>query len=280
MKKPNIEAVRNEIGMVIPEDRLPAGFAQSIENVPSQGADPKPAATAVLMRDGVDGLEIMLMKRHRSSGFVPGAYVFPGGRVDPADDSVALQRRVANPPSEPPLSYWLAAVREVFEETGVLLADGPGVTRFDMLTELREALMTDRATLIDVLDRLEATPLLASLAYAAHWITPVAEPRRYDTRFFYAAMPSGGIVQPDEREMSDAIWVTPAAALSGFQSGALPMVFPTVRTIEGLLDHGSVAAAFEDVRRRQIEPILPTLVRVNGGIGIVIDAAAPREAKE
>src|SRR5688572_465870 len=111
----------DEPEMVIPLDRLPPGFAERVNDPPADAAFPHPAATVVLVRDGATAPEILLLKRHRASGFVPGAYVFPGGRVDHADGVQQLVGLLEDVPHAPDSSYWLAAVREAFEETGVLL---------------------------------------------------------------------------------------------------------------------------------------------------------------
>lgn len=265
----------------IPADRLPEGFAERIERPPAEPAVPRPAATVVLLRDGASGPELLLMRRHRSSGFVPGAFVFPGGRVDAADADPLLAGRVdgldAGPDPDPELAYWLAGVREVFEETGVLLArDAYGRRVADAgsdpaVAHWREALLADRTTLREALEALEARVALDGVVYCAHWITPVAESRRYDTRFFLARVPDGCEVRIDEREMTEALWLAPAMALERFRAGRLPMVFPTVATIESLAPHRSVDEALAAFRRVVIEPVLPRLVRTEGGVGIVID---------
>lgn len=267
-----------EMGMVIPADRLPPGFAQRIGEKTLNPVEPKPASTGVLMRDGDDGLEVLLMKRHRDSGFVPGAYVFAGGRVDASDSDARLMQAAISLPAEPPSEYWVATVREVFEETGVLLARGANgavVASSDSDAEVarwREALMSDEASIRDVFSALRVQPDYDALAYAAHWITPLPEARRYDTRFFYARMPEECNVTADAREMSDAVWLTPRKALERFRAGRLPMVFPTVRTIGGLIRYMNVDEALRDARSRKVEPIMPELVRVADGVGIVIDA--------
>lgn len=280
---------------VIPVHRLPPGFAERIETPPAKPAVPRPAATAVLLRDGRTGPEVLLMRRARSSGFMPGAYVFPGGRVDEADaDLMRLDRfadpaarAAAPPPSEteepsdptspPPPAYWAAAVREVFEETGVLLAldrEGrslAGAGPDAELAEWREALMQQQATLADLAHQLGVRLALDDVVYFAHWITPLAEARRYDTRFFLTKVPEGCVARPDPREMTDALWLTPTAAVERFRAGRLPMVFPTVVTLESLAGFSSVDEALERWRHRPVRPILPRLVRTAEGVGIIVD---------
>jgi 8-oxo-dGTP pyrophosphatase MutT (NUDIX family) len=290
-------AHRAEPEMVIPADRLPPGFAERVADPPPDAALPLPAATAVLLRDGVHGPELLLLKRLRTAGFVPGAYVFPGGRVDDADAAPPLVALLGTTPRGPEPAYWLATIREVFEETGVLLArpgrvadaegdsdadadadaDGHADTGADAganageLARWRDALLVGDATLLDVLRATGLRPDISGMVYCAHWITPVAEPRRFDTRFFLAELPQGCSVTVDEREMTDAVWLTPADALDLFRRGELPMVFPTVKTIQRLAPYRSVAEALAAFRGRAVAPILPRLVTTPGGIGIVLN---------
>jgi len=264
-------------GMFIPGERLPPGFIDSIGRA-GEVVETRPAATIVLMRDATAGPELFLLRRNRSAGFVPGAWVFAGGRVDEADAEPAVWAG-AEVPVEPPPEYWAAAVRELFEETGVLLAcNADGTFAPDATaaagTLWRERLLGDRATIAEVLDALDARIAADRIVHFAHWITPVDEPRRYDTRFFLGALPEGRLAIADAREMSAGVWVSPADALDRFARGRLPMVFPTVRTIETLAAFGSVDAALEALRGRTVAPILPRLVRADGGVRLVVDEGA------
>lgn len=272
---------------IIPIERLPPGFAERLDSPPASSVPALPAATVVLLRDGEAGPEVLLLRRVRTSGFVPGAWVFPGGRVDPADAAAELVERadgLPGPPAgdpdgtgAPDVASWMAAVRELFEETGVLLArtaagrQVPSAAADAHVEELRESLMQDRATLLDVVRALDARLDLRRVVYCAHWITPLAERRRYDTRFFLAALPAGCDVAPDPREMTDAAWLTPAAALARFADGGLPMVFPTVRTLESIAGIGTIEETLAAFRGRRIPAILPRLVRTPGGVAIVVD---------
>lgn len=264
----------------IPAERLPPGFLETIMSEPERPAVPRPAATIVLLRDSAAAApEVLLMRRDRSSGFVPGAWVFPGGRVDAADSGPALFERIRGLSARPvpDVAFWTAALRELFEETGVLLAR----TRDDEwvrdaassrgMNALRRALMDRAATLVDVLERAGLILDAGSTVHLAHWITPVVEPRRYDTHFFAAALPPEREATPDLREITDAVWLTPAAALERFEQGRLPMVFPTVKTLERLGAYDSVAHALDDLRHRQVPTTLPRLVRTDRGVAIVVD---------
>ncbi len=267
--------------LVIPTDRLPRGFADAIDSPPTVPVPPVPAATVVLLRDSAEGPEALLLRRSRQAGFVPGAYVFPGGRVDDADADPTLLERMDSLDSSvhvatPDLAYRVAAVREVFEETGVLLARvhenaAPDAASDSVVARWREALLEDRATLATVLQALDARLDPRVMVYCGHWITPVAERRRYDTRFFLAALPPGRAVTPDAREMTDALWLTPEAALARFAEGKLQMVFPTVKTLESMSGFAAVPAVMAAFRGRAIAPVMPRLVRTAEGVGFVID---------
>ena len=260
--------------MVIPADRLPPGFAERVADPPAHATPVKPAATAVLLRDGDGGPELLLLRRLRSAGFVPGAWVFPGGRVDDADGLPDLVAMLGPTPRGPGAAFWLATIREVFEETGLLLArpagDAGDGADADRLRRWREALLVDEATLLDAFEDLGLVPDIRRMVYCSHWITPVAEPKRYDTRFFLAAVPADAVARIDGREMSDAVWLTPAGALDRFRRGALPMVFPTVKTIQMLEPYACVDAMLDAFRGVDVPAILPRLVRTPDGVGIVM----------
>jgi len=276
--------------LVIPLDRLPKGFAENVLHPPEHPAEARPAATIALMRDGREGPEVLLLRRSRSAGFVPGAYVFPGGRVDASDadpqvvarldglDAEGAARRLELPDADPPgLAYYLASLREAFEETGILVAhdaDGvppPTADEDPTVDALRDDLMEDRLTFPQVLDRLGCRLDGAAVEYLAHWITPLAEPRRYDTRFFAAKVRDGAHAIIDPREMTDALWITPAEALRRHDQGTLPMVFPTVLTLRDLETFASVDEILSDLRGRRIRTIMPTLVITPEGLRSVID---------
>jgi recombination protein RecT len=263
----------------IPAERLPPGFLETVTAEPDRPAAPRPAATMVLLRDGATGPEVLLMRRHRASGFVPGAWVFPGGRVDAADSGPALFERIHGLPIPPvpAVGFWVAALRELFEETGVLMARTPagdwaGDAASDRpVARMRRELMLEQATIMDVLERTGLTLDASGAVHMAHWITPVVEPRRYDTHFFAGALPTGRSATLDPREMTDALWLTPAGALERFAQGSLPMVFPTVKTLESLQAYQSVEHALDDLRERHVRPILPRLERTERGVAIVVD---------
>lgn len=261
----------------------------AFERLPPSGVLPRPAATVVLLRESTPGFELLLMRRSRSTGFVPGAYVFPGGRVDAQDADPALVARIERlgpeeaaarlglPRGKPPaIAYYLAAAREAFEEAAVLVArpgdrflpDSPsGQARLRLL---RDRLMDGAMGFADILDNLGVRINGAALEYIAHWTTPEAETRRYDTRFFAALVPPGSQSAPDPREMTDSIWLPPGEALDRHRAGRLPMIFPTIRTLEQLGAFSSAEAVLAHFRGRDIPSIMPSLVRTAAGVAVSI----------
>ncbi|MDA0327699.1 MAG: hypothetical protein O2958_01610 [Gemmatimonadetes bacterium] len=274
----------------IPFDRLPDRFAQSLENPPEVPAAAKPAATIVLLRDAEPGMEVLLMRRSRSAGFVPGAYVFPGGRVDGSDASPeAIERLDALTPASagrrlelddgdpPAIAYYLAALREAFEETGILVGlrpDGsspPTAAEDSVVDSIRDDVMEDRISFAEAVGRLECRIAGDAVEYLAHWITPRAEPRRYDTRFFAAKVRAGSTPIVDPREMTDAIWVTAAEALRRADSGTLPMVFPTIKTLEQLAPFRTAGEALAAIGRVPVRTILPKLIITPTGVAMRVE---------
>jgi 8-oxo-dGTP pyrophosphatase MutT (NUDIX family) len=231
---------------------------------------PRDAATVIVVRDGAAGPEVLLLRRHARSGFAADAWVFPGGTVDDGDcglpperwdgiEPAALAPRFSEP-ADLVLGLHVAAVRETFEEAGLLLArhrDGrtPDLTA-TAYVELRRRL-GDRTTAVDWGAWLAEEDLildLGCLTYHSRWITPIQEPRRYDTAFFLARAPEGQIADHDRVETTEQRWVTPDAALTAHRAGELFMIFPTIRTLEALTGAGSVD---ELVERAAAQPEIP-----------------------
>lgn len=247
------------------------------------------AATVMLVRDGAAGLEVFMLRRNLQSDFVGGAYVFPGGGVDAQDrhddlTAVCTGRTDADASAQlgigsGGLAFWVAAIRESFEEAGLLLAvDERGETvRFEE-PEVVARFDRHRADVDDSSRRLveivveEGLQLdVGAMHYFSHWITPEGAPRRYDTRFFVARAPEAQTPAHDDREVIANLWVRPADALARHRAGELDMIFPTIRTLEAigrfdaaddLLAH---AATIGDV-----PAILPKVVNDRGGLRIVL----------
>lgn len=242
-------------------------------------ATPHPAATVTFVRDATDGIEVLMLQRSHSLRFMPGAYVFPGGAVDKADGTPEMRALCAGLDdagasralgiAQGGLAYWVAAIREAFEEAGMLLArdaedrvvsllDAAG----DRYRAHRRALEERRGDFGSVA-RSEGLRLATdSLIYFGHWITPVGAPRRYDTRFFLAVAPENQVPEHDNHETIAHAWMRPADALVPERREALGLRFPTIRTLERFAQFPSVAslvAALGDVPI--VEPHLPRISR-------------------
>jgi 8-oxo-dGTP pyrophosphatase MutT (NUDIX family) len=171
----------------------------------------------------------------------------------------------------------IAALREAFEETGLLVArraDGsqvPPAAADPAVSAQRARLLADDGVFPDVLDALGARLDGGAVEYIAHWVTPLVEPRRYDTRFFAAAVEGEGPVAFNPGEMTDAVWLPPARALERSRAGGLPMVFPTLKTLETLRDFDHPRAALAAFAAREIPTVLPRLVRTPTGVGLELD---------
>lgn len=236
------------------------------------------ASTLILMRDGRDGPEVCMLQRNLNSDFVGGAYVFPGGAVDPADgsaDALALcsgrddssaSAMVGRPRAG--LALWVAAVRESFEEAGLLLArdsDGQVVSfagRAAAQRFARHRLRVDRhgVPLAEVLGQEGLRIDAAELHYHSRWVTPTGSPRRYDTRFFIALAPEEQVATHDQREVIGTRWITPAAALDEHEAGRMTLIFPTVRTLVALSEFTSAESAVAAASvQREVPRIEPTM---------------------
>jgi 8-oxo-dGTP pyrophosphatase MutT (NUDIX family) len=279
--------------MKIPWSNLPPGFARTVATIPEDPVTPRQAATIVLMREGAGAgraPEFLLVRRVRSSGFVPGAWVFPGGRVDESDRADAALRRWHPTRAGVELADRLgvhldeatgflnSAVRECLEETGI----GAGLVRLGSTEEdvplTRTALATVRQRLLDdeidwatALDALDTFIDLGRIAYIAHLVTPIQEPRRYDTRFFLAHVSRQAHLDLHEQEMSEGVWLPADDALRMHARGELPMVFPTIRTLESLSGLRSPRGALEHFAEGRIPRILPRLIAEEDGVRMVID---------
>jgi 8-oxo-dGTP pyrophosphatase MutT (NUDIX family) len=246
------------------------------------------AATVVLLRDTPDGLEAYLVRRARTMAFAGGVFAFPGGRVDPADGDLTVPwagRPLADAirPLEPDATLAgalvQAAVRETFEECGVLLAapaaprvsgssgssgslepaeavdlSGPG-----WLAD-RRAMERHELTLAGLLARHGLTLRADLLAPWARWITPEVEPRRYDTRFFMAALPPGQEPGELSGEADRMVWVRPADALDRHAAGRMPMLPPTAWMLADLLAFPTVAEVLASAGTREISAVMPKIV--------------------
>jgi 8-oxo-dGTP pyrophosphatase MutT (NUDIX family) len=237
-------------------------------------ATARPAATVLLLRDGPNGIEVFMVVRHAAIDFAGGALVFPGGRVEEADHEVA-----ANPLECPnpqgldtdALAFRIAAIRETFEECGVLLArprgsqtliDAPNLKRLE--DQHRAALNAGSIGFDAVLGSEELQPAPDLLVHFAHWITPSSQPKRYDTHFFLAEAPAEHLAVHDGHEAVDSIWITPAQALADTEAGRFKLIFATARNLEKLGRSRTVQEAMETARSATVVTVQPKGMKLLG----------------
>ncbi len=262
-----------------PEQRLPPHLleaARAYADGSRTPAEPKDASTVVLLRDGdgdPGGLEVYLLRRHTAMAFAGGFCVFPGGGVDPRDFDHEIGwvgpratdwARLLETPEEHARALVCAAVRETFEESGVLLA---GMSPDTVVADTtgadweadRERLEARDLSFTEFLDRRELSLRTDLLQWWGSWITPVFEPRRYDTRFFVAALPSGQVTRDVSTESDHVLWMPVREALDAVDAGRLAMLPPTYATCLELFEFGSADAALAAAPARDRTPILPEM---------------------
>ncbi len=207
-----------------------------------------------------DGLDVYLTRRSSRSRFMPDAYVFPGGRVDDADRSPAARERLLGDVSGIAPEFAIAALRELFEEAGVLIAadrrGAPAVPSDEDLREMRAALNAG-ALLTDLLERRDLVLDARRLAYYSNWVTPEFEPIRFDTHFFIARAPRGQTAEADAVEVHDGRWFAPTEALERAKNGEMNVQFPTRAHLERIAAHDTVESLFGHARSRRIVPVVP-----------------------
>ena len=238
---------------------------------------PAPAATVVLLRDRpAGGFEILLMQRHHASKFAGGDFVFPGGKLevdDNPDDAVrwctgldlagaARTLGLEHAPTTA-LAYWVGAIRETFEESGVLLATtadgGPVRLPASRVADYRHAIRADNRAFWSMMKAEKLLLATDRLVYFAHWVTPEGLPLRFDTRFFAAPMPDAQDAVGDDHEMISLRWLAPSEALDAHARGELSLRNPTVRNLM-LLDGASAADTLGRLRGREVKMIRPKVV--------------------
>jgi 8-oxo-dGTP pyrophosphatase MutT (NUDIX family) len=239
-----------------------------------------PSAAVLLARSGAhpETIEVLMLRRGAGAAAFGGAWVFPGGVVQANDHGAAesafgpdeamaeLTRRGADPPPDAgaALAIWRCALRELFEEAGVLLAhdaagrpftaadpDAPGIV------ELRRALREGRLPLVDLLAAEGLRADYRALVPFSHWITPTGLPRRFDTRFFVAAMPAGQAAAHCGVETTEARWVEPHDALRAYHEGAFPLVLPTRLHLQRIAPFRTVAALLAEAAAKPIRTVQP-----------------------
>jgi len=251
----------------------------------AEAATARPASTILLLRDGAsEEIEVFMMVRHHEIEFSSGALVFPGGSVDAGDSEVILRPELytGGEGGDPAaLSFKIAAIRETFEESGILLARPTGSKALvdarragEIEAAHRASLCEGKTTFLKVLTDNDMRLALDELVPYAHWITPEGMPKRFDTWFFLAAAPPEQLGAHDGKESTDSIWVSPREALEGGESGRFKLPFPTTRNLIKLGKQGNVKAALDDSRGKNIVTVMPVMTRLHGGRQLRI----PREA--
>lgn len=236
---------------------------------PGVPVTPRPAAAVVLLRDRpTGGVELFMVRRHIRSDFAPDVFVFPGGSVTSGDREAEATTGLCIPAGEGVTGlgsgFRVAALRELFEEAGVLIAyrrdtpltlDASAVERF---AGHRRALCAGRTTLGSIAAREGLRLATDQLLHWAHWVTPEAMPKRFDTHFFLIEAPSGQTPLHDQQEVTDSAWIAPAEALARFERGEFPLVFATVRqlrALDGLTDALAARMRFAGQTPPTVRPI-------------------------
>lgn len=208
---------------------------------------PRPAATLALLRDSANGPEVLMLQRTKEAVFLGGAYVFPGGALDVADAGARIARRVIDPPPADSLPYYVAAIRECFEEAGILLACDRNGRQID--AEHAERLMSFRnESFVRMLEAEDLYLPARELAFVGHWITAPGRARRFDARFFLAAAPPGQQGKHDANETVHDVWITPREALARAERGEIELVFATKHTLNDFKNFSSVKDALLHAR--------------------------------
>jgi glyoxylase-like metal-dependent hydrolase (beta-lactamase superfamily II)/8-oxo-dGTP pyrophosphatase MutT (NUDIX family) len=245
---------------------------------------PRPASTLVLARDGLHGIEVFMMQRTHQAEFLAGAYVFPGGGLDRADSDASIVPHCTGLDDASAsrslklesggLAFWVAAIRECFEESGLLLAydehgdivrlDDPPV--FNEYAGLRKKLIAGDLTMAGICHNAKLRLAVDRLAYFGHWITPIDRPKRYDTRFFVAVAPACQTGSADDCETIDHVWIRPADALERQSDGRMNLAFATIRTLELLAQFPDTATLVQHARTLQtVTARTPRAATAGGG---------------
>ena len=236
------------------------------------------AATVVLLRetekpDGNRGIEVYITKRHQSLEFVGGFHVFPGGKMDRQDLEPGNLERckglspedaqkilVNSPDPSKSLAYWITAIRELFEEAGILLAynkegeliDFKDKELRDKFSSFRRLIHGEKFTMGEMMVKEDLFYAVDSLLYLSHWITPEFSPRRFDTRFFIARLPEEQSPQHYEDEITESAWAEPTQALLRWEKGEMSMIMPTLATLKSLTRFKTLADLFNAYKPRNI----------------------------
>lgn len=241
-----------------------------------------PAATIMLLRDGEPGLEVFMVVRHHQIDFASGALVFPGGKLDEGDKAPAIRSRCdgVDEVSDWELAIQVAAIREAFEECGVLLARPKGSSSFvdgkrlEGMEPWRDRLHKGEVPIADFLEQEDLHLACDALVPFAHWITPKMMPKRFDTYFYLAAAPDDHLAVHDGHESVDSVWIEPAVALKDAEEKKRTIIFPTRLNVEKLGRSPNVAAALSTAQSSQVVTVEPVVREIDGVSKLCIPAEA------
>ena len=264
------------------------GFSYKWKNA-NMAVIPSDAATVMLLRpcfgEGGEGIEVLLVLRNRKSSFVPGYYVYPGGVIDAEDYGPGMERFVYGldrhkaasllgdmQQADKALGVWVAAVRETFEEAGLLLARRRDGSPLALTTEAernrfgryRRSLVKKEIAFSSILETEELVLFSEDLFYFSHWITPEPLPKRYDVRFFMAAHPAGQSVSHDGVELTSHVWIGPAEALRQYDEGKIGMVLPQIMTLRELSRFRMVEEALQCAKKKHVEATRTKMAHLEG----------------
>lgn len=269
---------REEIRRRVLEDR--PSFVVPVE-VPDPPVVPRDSATVILLRDGPQGLEVFMLERHLRSDFAGGAYVFPGGTIDGRDtDPAAAEVLDERGDADVAPAFFLCAIRETFEEAGVLLARrGGDAVRFggddgDRFAAYRREFNARGGSLAALAESERIRYAGDLLHYYQRWITPEFSPKRYDTRFFVAGMPEGQEPLHDDVETTASTWIRPIDALTQAADGLFSIIFPTRKCLESLTCFETTDDVIASTKGKKIDAVLPKVVLSDGQARVVLPGDA------
>lgn len=237
----------------------------------------EPAATLILLRSSGTCTEILMQVRHSGMAFAGGALVFPGGKIEAQDSDTALEGLIDDIQDEEELRpAKIAAIRETFEECGLLLARSPGEPRLingeqaSRLARDRQSLNRGDMRFVDILRRDSLRIACGSLVHFAHWITPDFMPRRFDTHFFLAHAPESQQEAHDGEETVESVWIRPEDAIDAATNGRYKMLFPTRSILHRLCGDTSPPDHLQEASRTPVVTVAPQLVKRKTGTFVQI----------
>ena len=242
-----------------------------------------PAATVLVLRDSSDGMEVLMVKRSKRPPF-GNLFVFPGGKIDEDDASQEIADLCEGVNDKEAssklgldsggLAYWVACIRECFEEVGILLAKKRNGEELDLdgaekekYKNYRELLLKNEINLYEICKKEDLILMPSNIAPFSHWITPEIEERRFDTRFFIAYLPSNQTEEHDGNELTHSLWISPKNALEKAFNGELQMIMPTIKNLQQCKDYTSASQLLEDQKKltnKDFPPILPKFFKEDG----------------